>query len=121
MAYSFAADVILAFHFLFILWMALGGFAVLWRPRLAFLHVPAVAWGLWIELSHGTCPLTPLENRLRLAGGDAGYPGGFIEHYVAPLIYPKGLNASHQLWIAALLAALSVVLYFWAWRRHRRR
>jgi hypothetical protein len=116
-----AADAVLVLHGLFILFAALGALAVLWRPWLAALHLPALGWGLWIEISHGICPLTPLENTLRARAGEAGYEGSFIEHYLLPLIYPAGLQPSQQWLLAALLAAVNVVLYGALLLRRRRR
>jgi hypothetical protein len=105
------ADAVLLLHGAFVAWVALGGFAVLRWPPLAWLHLPALAWGLWIEATGGVCPLTPLEQRLRAAAGEAGYAGGFIEHYLGALIYPAGLTRETQWLLAALLAGLNVVLY----------
>jgi len=122
MTVRLAADAVLLLHLAFILFAALGGLLAVWRLRCAWLHLPAVAWGLWIELSHGICPLTPLENALRRSAGRAGYEGGFIEHYLMPLIYPPALTASHQLLLATLLAVLNLLLYGWAlfrWSRRR--
>jgi hypothetical protein len=88
-----------------------GGF-VAWRFRFAWLvHLPALAWGLWIELSGRVCPLTPLENHLRQLAGQAGYSGGFVEHYVIPLLYPPGLTRHVQWVLAALLLAVNGIAY----------
>jgi len=119
MAASLAADAVLVLHLLFIAFLALGGLWVVRRAAAAWLHLPALAWGVWIELTHGICPLTPLENALRRAAGEAGYAGGFIDHYLVPLIYPPGLTPAHQFWIAAALVASNAVLYGWALLRHR--
>lgn len=114
MAASLAADAVLVFHLLFIGFAALGALLVAWRPRVAWVHLPALAWAVWIEVTHGICPLTPLENALRRAGGEAGYDGGFVAHYLVPLIYPPGLTPRHQLALAALLVGLNALLYGWA-------
>lgn len=116
---GFAADAVLVAHLVFIAFVALGGLLVVWRSRVAWLHVPALAWGIWIEVTHGICPLTPLENRLRAAAGEQAYGASFIEHYLMLLIYPPGLQPRHQLWIATVLVAVNVVLYGWAIVRHR--
>ena len=116
---AIAADAVLLLHLAFILFAALGALLVVWRGRWVWLHLPALAWGVWIELTHGICPLTPLENSLRRAAGEAGYAGGFIDHYLVPLIYPPGLTPAHQFWIAAALVASNAVLYGWALLRHR--
>ena len=105
------ADGVLVLHGLFIAWAALGALAV-WRwPRLLVLHLPALAWGVWIEISGGICPLTPLENSLRRAAGQGGYSGGFIDHYLGGLIYPAGLTREAQWAVAGVLLAINVVLY----------
>jgi hypothetical protein len=111
------ADVVLLLHGAFIAWVVLGGLAVLHWSRLAWLHLPAVAWGVWIELSGGLCPLTPLEQRLRLAAGEAGYAGGFIEHYLGALIYPAGLTRGTQWLLAGIVLAINLVAYAVLWRR----
>lgn len=113
-----AADAVLMAHLLFILFVALGGLLVLWRIQWALLHLPALAWGVWIELTHGICPLTPLENMLRRVAGEAGYPGGFIERYVLPLIYPRTLTQDHQTVIAVSLVAVNALLYVGAVYRY---
>ena len=121
MAASLAADAVLVLHLLFILFLALGGALVVWRPPAVWLHLPALGWGVWIELTHGICPLTPLETSLRRAAGEAGYAGGFIDHYLVPLIYPPGLTPVHQFWIAVVLVVSNALLYGWALLRHRAR
>ena len=105
------ADAVLVVHGLFIVWAALGAVAV-WRwPKLALLPLPALAWEVWIELSGGICPLTPLENSLRRAAGQTGYSGGFIDHYVGGAIYPDGLTRETQWVIAGVLLTIKAVLY----------
>jgi uncharacterized protein DUF2784 len=109
--YRIAADGVVILHALFTLFSAFGGLLVLRRPRLAWLHLPALAWGVWIELSHHVCPLTRLEKVLRADAGEAGYPGGFIRHYLIPLIYPPGLKPWHQIAIAVFLLAMNAAVY----------
>jgi hypothetical protein len=99
----------------------LGGLLVLRWPRLAGLHLPAVAWGVWIEWSGGICPLTPLEQRLRAAAGEAGYAGGFIEHYVGAAIYPEGLTREQQVALGAAALGLNLLIYAALWHLRRRR
>ncbi len=113
------ADAVLVLHLLFILFVVLGGFFV-WRwPKLAWLHLPAVVWGAWIELSHGICPLTPLENELRRRAGAQGYEGDFISHYLLPLIYPEGLKPETQMLLGLAALALNAALYWRAVVRAR--
>ena len=120
MFHRLAADAVLLLHLGFILFVLLGGvLAVRWRWA-PLLHLPAVAWGVYIELSGGLCPLTPLENRLRIAAGEAGYSGGFIEHYLLALIYPAGLTQDVQYVLAAIVVGVNALAYGWVGRRRRR-
>jgi hypothetical protein len=114
-----AADALVVLHFAFILFVLLGGLLVAWRRAFALLHLPALAWGLYTEATSTVCPLTPLENAFRHAAGEAGYAGGFIEHYLVRVIYPPGLTAGIQAGIAVGLVVLNVGVYAWALRRNR--
>lgn len=116
------ADAVLVFHGLFIAWAALGALAV-WRwPRLAVVHLPALAWAVWIESSGRICPLTPLENTLRRAAGESGYSGGFIEHYLGRIIYPAGLTREAQWTVAGALLLFNAAVYgLLVTRRHAKR
>ena len=105
------ADAVLVLHGLFIAWAALGALAVSRRPRLALVHLPALAWAVWIEASGRICPLTPLENSLRRAAGQSGYSGGFIEHYLGRIIYPAGLTREAQWVVAGVLLTFNAVVY----------
>lgn len=119
-----AADLVLVIHLAFIVWAVFGGLAVLWRGGMLWAHLPALAWGVWIELTHGICPLTPLENHFRAVAGQSGYDGGFIEHYLWPLIYPAGLTPAHQLGLASALLLINGLIYGvvgWRWRWRQRR
>lgn len=120
MLYSLLADAVLLFHFAFILFVGGGGLLWIWWRRGPWLHLPIAAWGVWIELSGNICPLTPLENSLRRMAGEQGYSGGFIEHYLLPVIYPSGLTREVQLVIAALVLVLNVTIYGFVWMRRRR-
>ena len=122
MGWSILADGLLLLHGAFIAWATLGALAV-WRwPRLVWAHLPALAWGVWIEASAGVCPLTPLENAWRERAGQRGYDGGFIEHHLGALIYPQGLTPAAQWRIALALAAFNLLVYgLIAWRRRRAR
>src|SRR5262245_41495965 len=120
MIYRALADATLLVHLLFILFVGLGGFLVVRWPRVAWLHVPAALWGVYIELSGDICPLTPLETSLRERGGEAGYAGGFIAHYVTAWIYPDGLTRNFQVTLGVALVVLNVALYWRAFRRSAR-
>ena len=106
-----AADALVVLHGLFIVFVVAGGFMV-WRwHRLAWAHLPAAGWGAAVELMDWVCPLTPLENALRRRAGDAGYEGGFIEHYLIPLIYPPGLTTGMRIALGLAVLLLNGVAY----------
>jgi hypothetical protein len=107
MTYRWLADAVLLLHLAFIAFATFGALAV-WRwPRLAWLHLPALGWAAYVVLAGDICPLTPLENTLRRAGGEAGYGQSFIEHYLLPLIYPDAVQGEMG---RGLQAALGVGL-----------
>lgn len=106
-----AADLVLVVHLAFILFVVLGGWLVLRRAWVAWFHLPAAAWGAFIELTGGICPLTPLEHRLRAASGSAGFEGGFIEHYLLPLIYPAAMDRSLQVILGLGVILINLAFY----------
>jgi len=119
MIWSLLADGLVILHFAFTAFVIFGGFLT-WRwPRVAFVHLPALAWGCWVEVSHSICPLTPWENHLRHLGGEAGYPGGFLAHYLVRVLYPPGLTWHIQWLLAAALLAINVMAYAGLVRRRR--
>jgi hypothetical protein len=103
---SFAANVVLLAHFAFVLLAVFGGLGLLINPRWAWVHVPIVVWSSVVNLASWTCPLTPLENRLRVAAAGTGYEGGFVQHYIGPLVYPRGMPRHLE-----LVAGFSIVLW----------
>jgi len=119
--YRVLADAVVVVHFAFIVFVLCGGLLALHRWWLCLFHLPAAAWGIFIELSGDVCPLTPLENELRRLSGSAGYPGGFVEHYLIPVIYPVDLTREIQLGLAGLVVLLNLGVYgLIAWRGCRR-
>ncbi len=111
MIYRALADLVLVVHLTFVLFVVLGGLLVLRWPRAAWLHIPAAIWGVLIEYTGWICPLTPLENSLRARGGEAGYSGGFIEHYIQPVLYPAVLTRSTQVVLGSLALVLNLTAY----------
>jgi hypothetical protein len=119
MVHRALADTVLLLHLAFIVFVVAGGvLALRWRWA-AVVHIPAALWGVFVEVSGGVCPLTPLENALRRAAGDSGYSGGFIEHYLAPAIYPPALSHSIQLVLAGAVVLVNLLVYSLVWRRYR--
>lgn len=121
MAFRLLADGVVVLHLAFIVFVVAGGLLALRWRRAPLVHVPAALWGVWIEVSGGICPLTPLENGLRRAAGDAGYPGGFVEHWLLPVVYPAALSERAQWALAAGVLAANGISYGIVLVRARRR
>ena len=119
MSYRLLADLVLVVHAAFVVFVMLGGLAVLRWPRLAWVHLPVVAWGAGIEFAGGICPLTPLENHWRRLAGEQGYTGGFIEQYVVGILYPEGLTRDVQIALGLLVIAVNAAIYLRVWRRKK--
>jgi hypothetical protein len=111
MIYRLAADAVVVVHLLFAGFVVLGGLLALRWPRVVRVHLPAAVWGALIEFMGWICPLTPLEVRLRRAAGGEGYPGGFVDHYLLPLLYPAQLTGEIQLVTGVFVIAVNVAVY----------
>jgi hypothetical protein len=120
MLYRAAADIVLAAHLAFVLFVVLGGLLVLRWPKLAWLHLPAVAWAAFVELSGRICPLTPIEVALRIGAGGAGYSGDFLERYIVVAIYPDGLTREIQQILGAAVLLINAAIYLIVINRLRR-
>jgi len=119
MGWGILADLLVTLHLGFCAFAVFGGFlAWTWR-RAAWVHLPALAWGFWVEASGQICPLTPLEIHLRHLAGEAGYRGDFLNHYLISILYPPGLTRSDQWVLAALLLAINIAAYAQLLRPHR--
>lgn len=114
------ADALVIVHLLFVVFVVTGGFLVARWPRLAWLHLPAAAWGAFIEFSGRICPLTPLENRLRVLGGGSAYSGDFVERYLLPVLYPAHLTLSVQQVLGGVVVAVNLLAYALAYRAWQR-
>jgi hypothetical protein len=119
MPFSLLADIVVIVHLLFVLFVLLGGFLVLYRQGWAWLHIPAVVWGAIVEFMGWVCPLTPLENWLRLQGGGAAYASDFIEHYIVSLLYPSFLTRHLQFILGAIVIVINIGIYGWVIRRKK--
>jgi hypothetical protein len=118
--YRLLADAVVVIHVSFVLFVVLGGFLLRRWPHLIYAHIPAAVWGVLIEFAGWVCPLTPLEKSLRVRGGEQGYQGDFIDHYILPVLYPHGLNRNIQAVLGVLAFAVNAVAYT-LFIRHRRR
>jgi len=106
-----SADLLVAVHFAFIVFVVLGGFLVLKWGKVAILHIPCVLWGALIEFSGWICPLTPVERYLREVAGGEAYSGGFIDHYIMPLVYPTGLTREMQISLGIIILISNLCIY----------
>ena len=117
MPYALLADLTLLLHAIFILFVVFGGVLIFWRRGLVWLHIPCTLWGILIEFQGWTCPLTYLENALRNMAGSRGYTGGFIDHYLMPLVYPSGLTSDTQVLLGLAVLLINVIIYALVWRK----
>jgi hypothetical protein len=120
MLYSIAADILLVLHLAFIVFVMLGGLLLLKWQWFIYLHLPTVVWGILVELQGWLCPLTPLEQQFRTLAGESGYSGGFVQHYLLPIIYPAGLTREVQTILAASVIATNLVIYAVIYVKYRR-
>ena len=114
------ADFLVVVHSAFVVFVLLGGLLTIRWPRLLWIHIPAVLWGVLIELSGWICPLTPLENQMRRQQGQAAYQGDFVAHYILPVLYPEGLTRGLQLFLGGLALAINIAVYAFVFTRCRR-
>jgi hypothetical protein len=117
MFFRLLADLVVLTHLAFIVFVVAGGLLALRWRRVPWVQLPAALWGAVIEVAGWVCPLTPLENGLRERAGAAGYAGGFVEHYVLPVVYPGALTREVQVVLAVVVVVANGLIYFWVWRR----
>lgn len=117
MWYRLAADLTLVLHLLFIIFVLCGGWLCLRHRRWAWLHLPSMVWGVWVEWSGATCPLTPVESSFRQLSSGSGYSGGFVEHYLVPLVYPAALSHRMQWTLGAIVVAVNLAVYLFVFSR----
>ena len=116
MWYSLLANLVVLLHFTFVLFVLFGGLLTVKWPRIMWIHGPALLWGCIVEFTGAVCPLTPLENHLRLRGGEAGYESDFVSSWLLPILYPEALTPGIQLAFGAFVLLLNVAVYTWVWR-----
>ena len=120
MDYRLLADLVSFIHLSFVLFAVGGGFLVVRWRRCAYAHIPAAAWAALVEFMSWPCPLTPLENWLRRGAGPEAYTGGFVEHYILPVLYPSELTRTVEIALGVFVLMVNVVLYLWIWLRSAR-
>ncbi len=119
MLFQILAELILLLHGAFIVFVVLGALLAIRWPRVVWIHLPACVWAVLLEFCGWLCPLTPLENWLRRLGGNTGYSTGFIEHYLAPVIYPSGLGPGTQVLLGISVVLVNALLYLYVFRVRR--
>jgi hypothetical protein len=115
------ADATVLLHAVFVVFAVAGGLLVARWPRVAWIHLPAVAWAAWVEIAGWTCPLTPLENYFRRRAGGVEYTTSFVEHHLLPVLYPSALSRELQWLLGGLVLAINVAVYAAVARRRARR
>jgi Protein of Unknown function (DUF2784) len=118
--YPLLANLVLIVHLAFVVFVLCGGLLVMRWRWIAWLHVPAIAWGAFVEFSGWICPLTPLEYWLRAQGGDISYRSDFIAQYLLPVLYPGGLTRDLQLLLGTVVIVLNAAVYWWLWQMQAR-
>jgi len=109
--YEIAADLILIIHFTFILFVVFGALLLFASIKIIFIHIPAVIWGSYIELTNSICPLTYLENWFLHKANLTTYSEGFIQNYLVPIVYPMNLTKDLQIYLGIALIVLNIVVY----------
>ncbi|MDE3154600.1 MAG: DUF2784 domain-containing protein [Acidobacteriota bacterium] len=117
MIFQALADLVVLVHLAFAAFAVAGGLFVLRWRRAAWVHVPAAIWGAAVEFGGWICPLTHLENWLRLRAGAAAYAGDFVTHYLVPVLYPANLTRTVQIVLGSVVVLVNVGMYLYAWRR----
>ena len=119
--YPILADIVVCFHFTFVLFVVFGGLFYYFWSSAPYLHLPAVFWGLWIEISGSVCPLTPLENWLKQMSGGGGYGSSFIEEYITQFLYPTSLTQNTKYYLAIGLAVFNLIIYIHVIKKRSRK
>ena len=109
--YELAADLTLIVHFAFIIFVVFGALLFFVSTKIIYVHVPALIWGIYIELTHSVCPLTYLENWFLQKANLTTYSEGFIQNYLVPIVYPKNLTDNLQIYFAIVLIVANMIMY----------
>ena len=109
--YELAADFALIVHFAFIMFVVLGALLLFISKKIIYFHIPAVIWGVYIELTNSICPLTYLENWFLQKANLTIYSGGFIQNYLVPIIYPSNLTENLQTYLGLIIIVVNLIMY----------
>jgi hypothetical protein len=120
MSYGILADIVVLVHLGFVMFAVLGAVLIIWWRWFLWLHLPAAFWAIWIELTGGICPLTPLENWLQIRAGQGAYRGNFVDHYLIPVLYPAELTRHIQFMMGLFVIIINLALYIYIFFQSRR-
>ena len=109
--YELFANLTLITHLMFILFVIFGGLLYLIFSKIIYIHLPALLWGIYVELTNSICPLTYLENWFLNKGNLTTYSNNFISNYIFPIIYPDGLTAEIQIYLGISLIIINILIY----------
>ena len=109
--YEQAANLTLIVHFAFILFVVFGALLFFVTTKIIFIHLPALVWGSYIELTNSICPLTYLENWFLHKANLTTYSEGFIQNYLMPIVYPASLTKDLQIYLGIALIVINIVFY----------
>tara|TARA_Y100001958_G_C20698198_1_gene205506 strand:- start:148 stop:522 length:375 start_codon:yes stop_codon:yes gene_type:complete len=109
--YELFANLTLIIHLIFILFVIFGGLFFFIFSKIIYFHLPALLWGVYIELTNNICPLTNLENWFLYKGEQSTYSNSFINNYLLPIIYPEGLTNETQIYFGLALMIINVIIY----------
>ena len=109
--YEFAADLTLTVHFAFIIFVVFGALLFFVSTKIIYVHVPALIWGIYIEITHSICPLTYLENWFLQKANLTTYSESFIQNYLVSIVYPTNLTDDLQTYLAIVLIVVNMLMY----------
>ena len=118
--YEFFANLTLIAHLIFILFVVIGGLIFFIFPKIIYMHLPALSWGIYIELTNSVCPLTYLENWFLYKGEFTPYSNNFINNYLIPIIYPEGLTNEIQIYLGISLIVINILIYGLIYKNFKR-
>ena len=98
-------------HLIFILFVIFGGLLFFIFSKIIYIHLPALLWGIYIELTNSVCPLTFLENWFLYKGELTTYSNDFINNYLFPIIYPGSINNEIQIYLGLSLIVINILIY----------
>ena len=118
--YKLFANLTLIAHLIFILFVIFGGLLFFIFSKIFYIHLPALLWGIYIELTNSVCPLTYLENWFLNKAELATYSNGFINNYLYPIIYPEGLTNNIQIYLGITLIVINILIYGFIFKNFQR-